>query len=148
MIRRYFQAIRIYVSIIHDKMAVHGLIKLDDKVILKILRCSSTIAGIITNNLIFFWYNLDERTFVESVNDNIRTISLRKSKVEHDSPLRRTELRRDIVIRQKYTIIIWLCDFCFMGEPTRSCILVKHRLPRYRHQRKLSVIVIPRTRLV
>src|SRR5690606_33095441 len=122
MIRRYFQAIRIYVSIIHDKMAVHGLIKLDDKVILKIiqlyflvdliyvviindiksfirhikfydkviikiLRCSATIAGIITNNLIFFWYNLDERTFVESVNDNIRTIRLRKSKVEHDSPL-------------------------------------------------------------
>ena len=52
------------------------------------------------------------------------------------------------MLRQIYLIIISLGDLPFVREPARTFILVEFRFTNHRHDRKLSVIIDPRTWLV
>ena len=124
------------------------LIEHQYKIILKVLRHSSTVLSCVADDLVLFRNHFHIRTVVESIYHYIRVFTLRKSETKHRRTAGRSNFGRDIMIGQIYFIIIRFGNLSFMREPARTLILIEHDLSRNRHNGKLPVVINPRAGLV
>ena len=84
------------------------LIELDNKIILKPFRYTTTIFRGITDDLVLFRNDLYIRTLIERVYGYIRMFVFRESKAEHSGTIRWCKFRHNVILSQIYLIIIWL----------------------------------------
>ena len=71
-----------------------------------------------------------------------------ESETEKDGTFRRNHFCHYIMLCKIYFIVVRSGSLAFMSKPTGTFFLVKHRFAYYRHDRKLPVIVNPRTGLM
>ena len=71
-----------------------------------------------------------------------------ESEAEKDGTFRRNHFCHYIMFCKIYFIIVRSGSLAFMRKPTGTLFFIKHGLAYYRHDRKLPVIVNPRTGLV
>ena len=134
-------------AVFPDRRKMRFLVKLNDKIILKITRYPTAVLRRITDYFILLRDDTYIRTFVKSIDNDTGRVRFRKSKPETSCPLRRDKLRCYIIISQIYTVIIRSHGLGLMRKPTGPLILIDS-IPDYRHQGKLPVIIYPRTRLM
>src|SRR5215217_7475008 len=93
------------------------LIKYKHKIVLEISRHASAVLGGIPNDLTFGRNDLYVRSFVESIQQHICTVCFRKCETELCCPFCGCNLCCHIIIGEVYFVIMWLCDFGFVGKP-------------------------------
>ena len=135
-------------AILHAHESGKVVVELDNKVITEIIWHSSTVAGRITYYPPLGRKHLDAAPLVEGIDYHIRLVGLGKSESHQSCTLRRTQFCRHIIIGKINTIIIRCSRFCLMREPAGTLFFMKHRFANSRHQRKLPVVINPRTGLV
>ncbi len=124
------------------------LVKHDDEIVAEVLRHPSAVTSRIANDLVFFGYDLDIRTTVESIDNHIRVVRFGESEAKHGGTFRRRDFRHNVMVSQIHPVIIRFCHFRLMGKPAGTFILVKHHFTGNGHNGKLSVIVDPRAGLM
>ena len=67
MVSCLFGCIFLNISIIYSGFIGERLIELNNKIVLEVFGNSSAIACTITDNFVFFWDNLNKRTFVKCI---------------------------------------------------------------------------------
>ena len=148
MVGSLFGNVLLQVAVGYRSFVSEGLVKFNDEVVLEVFGNSAAITGGITNNLIFFGNHFDIRTFVESIHHDIRMFVFGESETEKDGTFRRNHFCHYIMLCKIYFIVVRSGSLAFMSKPTGTFFLVKHRFAYYRHDRKLPVIVNPRTGLM
>ena len=148
MVGSLFGNVLLQVAVGYRSFVSEGLVKFNDEVVLEVFGNSAAIAGGITDNLIFFGNHFDIRTFVESIHHDIRMFVFGESEAEENGTFCRNHFRHDIMLCKIYFIVVRSGSLAFMSKPTGTFFFIKHRCADYRHDRKLSVIINPRTGLV
>jgi len=123
-------------------------IKFHHEIIFKVIRHSSAILCCIAGYRVVLLIYPNKRTVIKCVYHDIRIFTFRESKSKISRTFCRSDLRLYIVVSQIYTIIIRSCRLSLMREPATSLVLQKLFIPGHRHQRKLPVIINPRTGLM
>ena len=148
MIGSLFCRILLQISILYCCFIGKRLVELNDKIVLEVFGNAAAVTGRVADNLVLFGNDLDVRTFVESIYNNIRVIILRKCETEKYGTFRRCHFGDYIVFCQIYFVVIRGCNFSFVCKPACAFLFVKHRLAYYRHNGELAIIVDPRTGLM
>ena len=143
MVSCLFGCIFLNISIIYSGFIGERLIELNNKIVLEVFGNSSAIACTITDNFVFFWDNLNKRTFVKCIDCDIRMCVFRESEPEENSTFGRRHLRDNIVFGQIHLVVIRSCFFSFVSEPASPLFFVEFRFTHHRHNGELSVIVYP-----
>ena len=81
-------------------------IKLYDKPVLEILSHAATVANRITRDTLALYINVNMRTLVESIHNNIRLTAFREGELHQHGAVGRSQLRRHVVVSQIDIIII------------------------------------------
>ena len=122
-------------------------IRTDDKPVPEIIRDSSGILCRISDDKILFGDDLDIRSVVEGIDDQICLARFGICDPESGSPFCRGQLDRYVVVCKIHAVIVRSGDLGLVGEPARAAVLVEYR-GADRHNGKLSVVVHPRAWLM
>ena len=142
-----FVAVLVF-AILHTKHSIKVVVELYHKVIPEIIGHSPTVSGRIAYDLSLGRKYLDITALVESIDNHLGAVGLRKSERHQGGTLGRTEFCRHIIIGEIDTIIIRCRLLCLVREPTGSLLLIENRLAYCRHQGELTIVVNPGTGLM
>ena len=128
--------------------SLEGLVEDDDKIVSEIFGNPTRVAGRVTDDFLLFGNDSYRRTPVESVDHHIRIFSLGEGKAEECRPVGHGHLGRYVVVGQINLIVVRFGHLGLVREPTGPLVLVEDPAARYRHERKLTVVVHPGAGLV
>ena len=120
----------------------------DNKIVLEVIWHAPTIPCGVAHNGAFVGQQLYERALVESVDDDVCRVGLRKSKAHQARTLGRSQLGSNVVVGQVHLIMIRFGRFCLVREPRGAPFFIENGFTRCGHDGELPIIVNPRTRLV